>query len=56
MAYNESDDKLELQNEIRHLENELASLDGDIYEISMKRKFLCHRIADLEYELKHPDE
>jgi septal ring factor EnvC (AmiA/AmiB activator) len=55
MAYNESDDKLELQNEIRRLENELAGLGGDIYEISMKRKFLRHRIADLEYELKHPN-
>jgi septal ring factor EnvC (AmiA/AmiB activator) len=56
MAYNESDDKLELQNEIRRLENELAGLGGDIYEIAMRRKFLRHRIADLEYELKHPDE
>ena len=55
MAYNESDDKLELQNEIRRLENELAGLDSDGYEIAMRRKFLRHRIADLEYELKHLD-
>ena len=55
MTYNESD-KLEIQNEIRRPENELAGLGSDIYEIAMRRKFLRHRIADLEYELKHPDE
>lgn len=55
MAYNESDDKLELQNEIRRLENELAGLGSDIYEVAMRRKFLRHKIADLEYELRHSD-
>ena len=25
--------------------------DEDVYELSMKRKFLNHRLADLEYKL-----
>jgi len=55
MAYNESDSTIEQLNEIRKIKNELASLDKKTYEISMTRKFLNHRLSDLEYDLKHSD-
>ena len=51
MACNESDDKRELQNEIRKLEEQLADLDGKLYEICIQKKFIRHRINDLEYQL-----
>ena len=56
MLFEEGDEQSDIQNEIRRLENELAGLGSDIYEIAMRRKFLRHKIADLEYEMKHPDE
>ena len=56
MACNESDDKLEIQNEIHRLEKERMSLGDSLYEIAMKRKFINHRLADLRYKLKHMDD
>ncbi len=56
MAYNEPDDKLEIQNEIRMLEEKIASLGDKKYEIAMKRKMLNHRLFDLRYKLRQLDE
>lgn len=56
MAYNESDDKLELRNEIRKLKEQVADLDKELGRISMTKKFLTHRIADMEYLLKTNDD
>ena len=55
MTCNESDAALEIQSEIRILKQELASLGEKSYEIAMKRKFIRHRIADLEWNLRNPD-
>ena len=56
MAYNESDDKLEIQNEIRYVEQQLTDLGDEVYRVSMRRKFLQHKLADLKYELQHSSE
>ena len=52
MTYNESDDQHSLLNEIRILEQKIADLDNELYDICMEKKFIRHRIADLEYELR----
>ena len=52
MAYNESDDKLAIFSEICNLKERIASLDREVADISMERKFLQHRLDDLQYELK----
>ena len=56
MAYNESDDKLAIQNEIHRLEQKRMSLGNSLYEIAMERKFTNHKLADLQYKLKHMDD
>ena len=52
MAYNESDEKSRILNEIRILETKIADLGDREYEIAMKHKMLNHRLADLRYELR----
>ncbi len=56
MPHKEDDDKPAILTEIRRIENELAGLSSDMYDISMKRKFLHHRLADLKYDLNHESE
>ena len=56
MAYNESDEKSRILNEIRILETKIADLGDREYEIAMKHKMLNHRLADLRYELRQLDE
>lgn len=55
MAYNESDEKSSILDEIRILETKIAGLGDMEYEIAMKRKMLNHRLADLRYELRQLD-
>ena len=52
MAYNESDEKSRILNEIRILETKIADLGDRKYEIAMEHKMLNHRLADLKYELR----
>lgn len=52
MACNESDDKLELLNEIRMLEDEVAGLEEKMYHLAFKKKMLNHQIDDIKYMLK----
>ena len=55
MTCNESDeDEIAIKKELAVLEEELSNTVGFEYEIAMKRKFLRHRIANLQYMLKHP--
>ena len=51
MLNREPDDETSILREIQAVKQKLASLDEDVYELSMKRKFLNHRLADLEYNL-----
>ena len=53
MTCNESDDKSDLKNEIEQLKKRLKALSEQEYRISMERKFINHRLADLQYELSH---
>ena len=55
MACNESDEKLEILNEIRTLEEKVTNLGNKEYELSIQRKMLRHRIADLRYRLREID-
>lgn len=56
MAYNESDEKSRILNEIRTLETKIAGLGDKKYEIAMEHKMLNHRLADLRYELRQLEE
>ena len=56
MAYNESDEKSRMLNEIRILEAKIAGLGDKKYEIAMEHKMLNHRLADLRYELRQLEE
>lgn len=56
MAYNESDEKSRMLNEIRILESKIAGLGDKKYEIAMEHKMLNHRLADLRYELRQLEE
>lgn len=53
MAYNESDDKIDLEKEIEQLKKRLEALSEQEYHILMERKFINHRLADLQYELSN---
>lgn len=53
MTYNESDDKIDLEKEIERLKKKLEILSEQEYHIMMERKFINHRLADLQYELSH---
>lgn len=53
MTYNESDDKSDLEKEIERLKKKLDALSEQEYHIMMERKFINHRLADLQYELSH---
>lgn len=55
MACNESDEKLEILNEIRTLEEKVTNLGNKEYELAIQRKMLRHRIADLRYRLREID-
>lgn len=53
MTCNESDDKIDLEREIEQLKKRLEALSKQEYHILMERKFINHRLADLQYELSH---
>lgn len=50
MLNHESDDEQSIIHEINDIESKLDSLNRQQYELSMKRKFLNHHLADLKYE------
>lgn len=50
MLNHESDDEPSIIQEINDIESKLKSLNRQQYELSMKQKFLNHRLADLKYE------
>lgn len=50
------EEKESIEKQIRELKSQLSTSGKGIYEICMERKFLKHRIADLEYELEHEDD
>lgn len=50
MLNRELDDEKSILCEIQVIESELESLNEQKYELSMKRKFLNHRLADLRYK------
>ena len=52
MACNEPDDKTELLNEIRILEQQIASLEEERYLLVSKSQLLQHRVDDLKYYLR----
>ena len=52
MTCNESDDKKELQSEIRDLEQRMTNLDNKLYEIQMQKKFIRHRLDDWYYQMR----
>ena len=55
MTCNESDeDEIAIKKELAVLEEKLLKTVGFEYDVAIKRKFLRHRIADLQYILKHP--
>ena len=53
MAYNESDDKSALSKEIQNVKNDISNLDHSIAELVNERRFLVHKLADYEYDLKN---
>ena len=55
MACNESDDKDSLLSDKKKIEEELKNLDDYQYAIAMERKFLRHKLSNIEWNLKHPD-
>ena len=50
MLNRELDDEASILREIQVIESELESLNDRMYELSMERKFLNHRLADLRYK------
>ena len=50
MLNRELDDEASILREIQAIESELGSLSDRMYELSMERKFLNHRLADLRYK------
>ena len=50
------EEKESIEKQIRELKSQLSTSGKGIYETCMERKFLKHRIADLEYELEHEDD
>lgn len=52
----ESNAETDLFTETEQIKKELLNLAEDLYIASRKHKFLMHRIADIQYELKHTDE
>ena len=52
MACNEPDDKAELLDEIRILEDQIASLEEQRYLLISKSQLLQHRVDDLKYYLR----
>ena len=56
MACNESDEKYSLFSDKKKIRERLKKLDSRQYEIAMERKFLNHKLSDIEWNLNHPDE
>ncbi len=54
MTCNASDDEIAIRQELNDLEYKLSHIVGRDYDANMKRKFLRHRIADLNYMLRNP--
>ena len=50
------EEKESIEKQIHELKSQLNASGKGIYEICMERKFLKHRIADLEYKLEHEDD
>lgn len=50
------EDKESIEKSIKELKTKLSSTNEEAYFICMRRKFLRHQIADLEYELRHKDD
>ena len=52
MTCNESDDILEKQREINDLKRQIEHIDQEVASLAYRRKFLKHRLNDLEYEVR----
>lgn len=53
MAYSEPDRKSKILNEIRHTKDRIGGLETELPHMLLERKFLNHKLADLNYELTH---
>lgn len=56
MISSETDKEESILDKIDFIRNKIDTVDQDLYDLSMKRKFLNHQLADLNYQLKHPEE
>ena len=50
------EEKESIEKSIQDLKTKLNYTNEEVYNLCMKRKFLNHQIADLNYELRHKDD
>jgi chromosome segregation ATPase len=50
------EEKDSIEKSLKSLEDQLQATNEEAYSLTMKRKFLNHRIADLKYELRQKDD
>ena len=48
------DDEIAIRQELKTLESKLSHITGLSYNENMERKFIRHRIANLNYMLRNP--
>ena len=48
------DDEIAIRRELKTLESRLLYITGRSYDKNMERKFIRHRIANLNYMLQNP--